>query len=73
MLCVVKTKEEARKIKTQKQVNKNYKERTRERIDKKNPAALCCVGTRLCDGLNTRPGESYRVCVSHCVHLQWDR
>lgn len=43
---------------------------------------LCCVGKGLCDGLITRPGEPYRVYVSHSVlsdagltlvHLQWDR
>ena len=28
---------------------------------------LCCVGSGLCDGLITRPEESYRLCV--CVYV----
>ena len=44
-----------------------------------NPTGACCVGGVLCDGSIIRPGESYQVCVSHCVikrnsdplHLQW--
>jgi hypothetical protein len=28
---------------------------------------LSCVGRGLCDGLITRPEESYRVCVCMCV------
>ena len=27
----------------------------------------CCVGSGVCDGLITRPEESYRVCVCVCV------
>ena len=28
---------------------------------------VCCVGSGLCDGLITRPEESYRLCVCVCA------
>ena len=80
-VCVVcytvKARAQARTIKTWKQVRKNYKERTREGIQKKKFRrryecrlwVLCvAAGTGLCDGPITRPAD--RPCVTVCDHMQ---